>query len=87
MLFGLLKKSNPRSLLFKTRFGIHTLGLKKAIDIIILDNNFRVVKLGISVKPNQFFFWNPKFSLVLELPEGTIKKTKTQIGDIVKIKA
>ncbi len=82
--FGLLKKSNPRSLLFKTRFGIHTFGLKKPIDILVLDKNYRVVK-STQVLQNSLFFWNPLYNLIIELPAGTIKKSKTKTEDIIKI--
>ena len=44
-LFGLRKKSNPRSLLFKTRFGIHTFLLKESIDVLILSQRYQVVKI------------------------------------------
>ncbi len=83
-LLGLLKKSNPRSIFFKTRFGIHTFFLKQPIDVIILDNDDKVVKLACMV-PNKLFFWNPKYSQVLELPSATIQRTKTQIGDLLLI--
>ena len=82
---GLLSKKNPRSLLFYTRFGIHTIGLKLPIDILILDSNGKVVKLKKNCPTNNFFFWNPKYNQVIELPSNTIKKTKTQIGDQLKI--
>lgn len=82
---GLLKKSNPRSLLFNTRFGIHTFGLKIPIDAVILDNNFRVVKVKENLKPNSVFFWNPKYNLVIELPVGTLKKTQTFLGCYLKL--
>ena len=81
LLFGLLRKSNPRSLLFKTRLGIHTFGLKEPIDVIILDKNARVVKLCENLKPNCFFFWNFKYNLVVELPKETIRKSKTKVLD------
>lgn len=82
---GLLRPSNPRSLLFKTRFGIHTFGLKESIDIVVLDDKYNVVKLGEFIKPNRLFFWNPKYNLVLELPKGTIAKSHTKIGDILNL--
>jgi len=78
--FGLLKKSNPRVLLFQTRFGIHTLGLKTPIDVLVLDDNLKVVKLA-RVKPGKLFLWNPRFGVVIELPAETIKNSKTKIGD------
>ena len=79
-LFGLLKKANPRSLLFKTRFGIHTFGLTEAIDVIVLNNDFKVVKLKENLKPNSLFFWNPKYNLVIELPKGTIKEDRVTLS-------
>lgn len=83
-LLGLLKPSNPRSLLFNTRFGIHTFGLQRPIDIVVLNNALRVVKLGISVSPNRMFFWNPLFNTILELPEGTIQSSSTKVGDTIQ---
>ncbi len=84
-LFGLLKRSNPRTLMFKTRFGIHTFGLKKPIDVVILDCNFCVVGLKLSLKPNRLFFWNPNFDRVIELPNKTIKHSSTELQDILKL--
>ena len=81
---GLLKNSNPRFLLFKTRFGIHTLFLKNPIDIIVL-NNQNIVKKTATLNPNKFFFYNPFYSRVLELPSGTIKKSKIEIEDKLTI--
>ncbi len=74
-MFGLLIKKNPGSLLFNTRFGIHTFFLKEPIDILILDKNFKVVKIKQSLKPNRLFFWDPKYYLVIELPRGAITKS------------
>jgi len=82
-LFGLLKKKNPRSLLFKTRFGIQTFFLKEPIDIIVLGNHNQVVKAK-TVKPNSLFFYNPTSITVLELPKDTIKNTQTKIGDKIE---
>ncbi len=83
--FGLLKKSNPRSLLLKTHFGIHTFFLKDEIDIIILDNRNKVVKLKLGLAPNKLFFWNPKYFLVIELPKDAIKASRTKINDILSL--
>lgn len=80
---GLLSKKNYSSLLFKTCFGIHTFFLKQPIDILILDNQWKVVKIKKNLQPNRFFFWNPKYCIVVELPINLIKNTS--IGDqIVK---
>ncbi len=58
--------------------------MKEPIDVLVLDNDFKVVKMG-KVKPNSLFFWDPRYSKALELPRGTIKKTKTEIGNLLKI--
>ena len=78
---GLLLRSNPRSLLFKTRFGIHTLFLSHFIDVLIIDDIFVVRQKKEQLSPFSFSFWNPTYKYVLELPAGTIQKTDTQIGD------
>lgn len=83
---GLLKKSNSRSLLIKTRFGVHTFFLKEPIDILVVNSNYEVVKTQ-TVKPNSLFFYNPINFTVLELPKNSIKKTQTAIGDHIEIKA
>ncbi|OGE20044.1 hypothetical protein A3E45_02935 [Candidatus Daviesbacteria bacterium RIFCSPHIGHO2_12_FULL_43_11] len=83
-LLGMLKTSHIGGVMLKTRFGIHTFFMKNPIDVVVLDNNFKVVKIS-TVKPNCLFFWNPKYFLVLELSQGTVKKTKTEIGNYLKI--
>lgn len=84
MIWGLLNKNNSRSLYFKTRFGIHTLGLKVPIDIIILDEKFRVIKLG-TIPPNRLFFWNPLYNNVIELKQGIIKNSQIKLNDLLSI--
>lgn len=84
---GLLKKSNPKTLIFKTRFGIHTFFLRETIDIMVLDKNFQVKKIKENLKPNTTFFWNPKYFWIIELPQGTIKMSKTALDDTISIKA
>lgn len=79
--FGLLRKSNPRSLFIKTRFGIHTFFLAEPIDVLVLDKDYRVVKLKEKLNPNNIFLWNPKYFFVIELPHGTIKKSHTETGN------
>jgi uncharacterized membrane protein (UPF0127 family) len=83
---GLLRYKTPKAMLFKTRWGIHTLGMKYAIDILILDKENRVVKFKENLKPNNLFVWNPQFETVLELPSGTINKTNPHISDIIIFK-
>jgi len=71
-IIGLIGKNKPEPILFKTRFGIYTFFMRFPIDVIILDNKYKVVKLKENLKPNSIFVWNPKYNIVLELPAGTI---------------
>lgn len=83
-LLGLNNPKNPRSLMFKTHFGIHTFLLKEGIDVIVVDKNF-VVKIIKSLKPNKIFIYKMSLKNVLELPQGSIKKSKTKINDKLKM--
>jgi uncharacterized protein len=82
---GLLDPKKPRSLVLHTRFGIHTLGMKHAIDVLILNKAGNVVKRKSNLKPNNVFLWHPKYSRVIELPAGTLTKTNTELNDNVII--
>jgi uncharacterized membrane protein (UPF0127 family) len=81
---GLLRRSNPRSLLFHTSAGIHTFFMKVPIDVMVVTNDFKVVKLA-TVLPNQLFFWNMKYRIIIELPKGAIRKSQTQVGDVLSL--
>lgn len=82
---GLLGAMKPMTIFFQTRWGIHTYGLRFPIDIVILDDTFRVKIRKQNLTPNSFFVWNPRYQNVLELPEGTIKRKKILIGTMVNI--
>lgn len=82
---GLLKKTNPRSMIFETRFGIHTFFMVGSIDVLVLDSKYRVRQIKKSLKPNKIFIYWPKFPFVVELPEGITEKSKTETGDVLKI--
>lgn len=70
---GLIGKKEIIPVIFETRFGIHTFGMRVVIDVLILDKDKKVVALKESLKPNRIFLWNPHYKIVLELPKGTIK--------------
>ena len=82
---GLLNSSNPRSMLFESRLGIHTFFMKEAIDVIVMDKHFIVQQLQSSLKPFRIYFWNPIYPYVIELPSGTINKSKTLKGDVLEL--
>jgi uncharacterized protein len=82
---GLIGKNTPEAIIFHTRFGIHTFLLKFPIDILVLNKNGEVKALKTDMKPNRLFFWNMQFDTVIELPAGTIKKSKTKKNDLIEI--
>jgi uncharacterized membrane protein (UPF0127 family) len=81
---GLLKYQTPVAMLLTTRYGIHTIFMRYPIDVLILDKQNRVMAIKENLRPNHIFLWNPTFETVIELPEGTIKRTKTEINDQLK---
>ena len=82
---GLINPRNPRNLMLKTRFGIHTFFLRDSIDVLILDEKNQVVKLRQRLLPNKLFFWNPKYIKVIELEAGSVLKYRIGMGDTLSI--
>lgn len=82
---GLIGKEKIYPIFFKTRFGIHTFGLRFPIDVLILDNNDMVVCLRKNLKTNRVFFWNPKFEKVIELPVGFIQTSGIRKGGKIDV--
>ncbi len=83
---GLIGDKNPKALYFETRWGIHTFGVKFPLDIIILDSEWKVKKIFENLKPYRIFFWNPTYFRVLELPQGTLEKSKISLDDVLAIR-
>ena len=82
---GLLGSKKPYPVFFKTRFGIHTFGMKFPIDVLVLDADYKVVKLVEALQPNRIFLWSPRFDNVIELPQGEIQKHKIKTGDKITL--
>jgi uncharacterized protein len=83
---GLIGRDEPVAIMLKTRFGIHTFGVKFPIDVLILNNGNKVMSVKENLKPNRIFLWNPKYKKVLELPGGIIKKKTIKINDVIDLK-
>lgn len=80
---GLLGKKTPRAVRFNTRWGIHTFGMKFAIDVIILDSKNQIKLIKESIAPNKILMWNPKYSSVIELPTGIVQSFEIEVGDFI----
>ena len=81
---GLIGLETIMPLFLQTRFGIHTLGMKQPIDVIILEKG-EVVTIKENLQPNRIFFWNPWYTDVLELSTGTIQKLHIKIGTKISL--
>lgn len=82
---GLLKSGAEEALFLKTRWGVHTFGMRFPMDCLVMDDTMKITALRENLTPGHFFFWNPRYRNVLELPAGTISRTDTQVGDTVEL--
>lgn len=66
---------------------IHSLGMVFEFDALFLDAGMKVVALYRRFRKNRIsrIYWDARG--VLELPEGTIERTGTEVGDEIEIRA
>ncbi len=83
---GLIGAKCPYPVFFTTRWGIHTFGVRGAIDVLILDSDNRVVVIRHRLPPNRFLLWNPIYDRVIELPPGTIVQKGIAIGSQITLR-
>jgi hypothetical protein len=76
---------NGRGLWIVPCKGVHTLGMRFAIDVVYLDRNGMVVHLEPDLKPWRFAPMRMKAASVLELPSNIVTSTGTIIGDKIEI--
>lgn len=82
---GLINSNSPRTVVFYTKFGIHTFGVRSPIDVIVTDKKFKVIAIAESLRPNRIFLWKKKGNLVIELKKDVIKKSQTEINDFLEV--
>ena len=68
-------------LLIKPSSGIHTIGMRFAIDVVALNKNMVVLKLWPRVVPFRMTGINLRIHSMLELPPGQIEHSGIQVGD------
>jgi uncharacterized membrane protein (UPF0127 family) len=83
-LLGQLRLDPGGGLFIDPSSGIHTFGMRFAIDVVALDRRLRVRSLKENLGPFRIagLSWT---SCVLELPAGTIRDSATRIGDQLEI--
>ena len=65
--------------------GVHTLGMKFPIDVVYLDGKRQVIHVCHELVPFRFAAVKLKARSVVELPAGTLAKTRTAVGDMLEI--
>ena len=89
-LVGLLGRSNLESgegIWICPSSGIHTFGMRFAIDVVGLDRDMRVIKLWSRVKPHRATSVSTRIRSVLELAAGEIVARSIQLGDVLNVKS
>ena len=61
--------------------GVHTVGMRYAIDVIFVDKKHRIKKLVSDLKPYRFCCSAKGTHSVIEVPVGTIDKSQLKRGD------
>ena len=87
-LVGLLKRTNlgpEEALWLIPSKGIHTIGMKFPIDVVFLDKSNKVLGIISGLVPFRISGVRLWGHSVLELPKGTLKKSRTEVGDELEI--
>lgn len=87
-LIGLLKRTHlgpEEALWLMPSKGIHTIGMKFPIDVVFLNKSHQVIGIISGLLPYRVSAVHLRGYSVLELPSGTIKKSRTEVGDQLEI--
>jgi uncharacterized protein len=87
-LVGLLKRTQlgpEEALWLMPSKGIHTIGMKFPIDVVFLNREYCVLGLISGMHPYRVSGVHMRGYSVIELPNGTIRKSRTEIGDKLEI--
>jgi uncharacterized protein len=87
-LVGLLKRKHlgpEEALWLMPSKGIHTIGMKFPIDVLFLTKRNEVVGLISGMPPYRISAIHLRGYSVIELPNGTIRKSRTELGDKLEI--
>jgi uncharacterized membrane protein (UPF0127 family) len=87
-LVGLLKRTHlgpEEALWLMPSKGIHTIGMKFPIDVVFLTKSNEVIGLISGMPPYRISSVHFRGYSVIELPNGTIRKSRTEIGDKLEI--
>ena len=66
--------------------GVHTVGMRFAIDVVFLDDDWNVIAIKRDMRPFRMtrVFW--KAAAVLELRSGSLDSSSTSVGDTLEFR-
>ncbi len=76
-----------RGLLIAPSEGIHTIGMSFPIDVAYLDSEHRVIRTYSQLKPFRIGAVKFRTRCVLELPAGSLRESRTEVGDLLRFLA
>ncbi len=86
---GLMFRLKPKPLVFifnkEKIIPLHMYFVFFPIDVIFLTKEKKVVEMKENFRPLSYYTPKNKASFIIELPINTIRKTKTRIGDNIKL--
>ncbi len=65
--------------------GVHTMGMRFAIDVVGLDRQMRVVKVWHELVPYRVTSVSLKMQSVIELAAGKIRESRIEVGDVLEV--
>ena len=87
-LMGLMFSSSPKTLVFEfnkeRKESLHMFFVFFPIDVIFLDRDKKVVETLENFRPCRVYFPRKKAKYIIESKQGTIKRTKTILGDNIQ---
>lgn len=84
-LVGVKSLAPGYGLLLRHEQAIHTFGMRIPIDVLYLDCRGRVLRADRAMPPNRVGPLVRGVQDVLELPVGTLERTRTEIGDELEL--
>lgn len=62
---------------------VHTFGMRYPIDVIFIDDSWKVKRIACRMKPRRLSPIVPASRAVLEIPAAKAEETGTRVGDII----
>jgi len=78
--------TNFDGMVFEHCRSIHTMFMSINLDVIFIDDSYKICSLYESLPPWLPLIRSSKSKTVIELPVGVIHRAKCEIGDIINIK-